>query len=576
VVALALMTRLASAASVTITWDANPEPDVAGYVVSYGPQSGAYLGSLDVGPKTTCVLPNLSAGTYYFAVRAYNSFGEISPYSTEIVARILQLSKPVPDVASPAAKGETVTWSTEVKGADGPVEYQFWLYHDKSGWKQLTSYGADNSISWRPLAAGQYKLQAWVRLVGSTNKYDAWNASEPFDVVDEPLKLTAVSVDPAGPIGLGTPVEVSATATGGVHPLQYQFWVFSQRSGKWALARDYGQEASFTYTPARSGEYRFQAWARSAGSTATYDAWKGSAPLQVIEGLVGLTSFTATPAGPVLKGTKVTLSAEAFGGSDLVYKFWALDPTTRKWTVLREYGTGRAITWTATSAGSYTFAVWVRRSGSSKPWEDWRGLGPYIVTDTLTVTSFTANVGSPVTVGTPVTLTAATLEGAAVEYKFWAFEATTRQWTLIRGYDNSPSVVWTPEAAGTFYFQAWVRRAGSSASLEHWKALGPMVVRNSLTITAFGTLASSPVKVWTPLTFTTSVAGVSEAVEYKFWLYRKESKAWSVLQDYSPDGQAIWVPSEPGTYTVQVWVRRVGSTATFEAWSASGPFSALP
>src|SRR5437868_4599275 len=59
----------ASAATVTATWDPNPESGIAGYVLSYGTQSGVYTTTVDVGNVTSWPL-SLSPGQYYFAVRA--------------------------------------------------------------------------------------------------------------------------------------------------------------------------------------------------------------------------------------------------------------------------------------------------------------------------------------------------------------------------------------------------------------------------------------------------------------------------------------------------------------------------
>jgi len=37
----------------TVTWDPNPEPDVLGYVVSYGTQSGVHTTEVNVGKVLT-------------------------------------------------------------------------------------------------------------------------------------------------------------------------------------------------------------------------------------------------------------------------------------------------------------------------------------------------------------------------------------------------------------------------------------------------------------------------------------------------------------------------------------------
>jgi hypothetical protein len=71
--------------SVTLAWDANTEPDLAGYIVYWGTGSRTYDRSLDVGNTTQAQINGLQdLQTYYFAVRAYNSDGLQSNYSLEV------------------------------------------------------------------------------------------------------------------------------------------------------------------------------------------------------------------------------------------------------------------------------------------------------------------------------------------------------------------------------------------------------------------------------------------------------------------------------------------------------------
>src|SRR5262249_7514014 len=71
------------AATVTATWDANTEPDIAGYALSYGTASGVYTTTIDVGNVTTYQV-TLAPGTYYFALQAYDTGGLTSAYSNEV------------------------------------------------------------------------------------------------------------------------------------------------------------------------------------------------------------------------------------------------------------------------------------------------------------------------------------------------------------------------------------------------------------------------------------------------------------------------------------------------------------
>jgi Viral BACON domain/Fibronectin type III domain len=75
----------AQAAQITLAWNPNAEPDLAGYMVNYGTVSGNYQVYMDVGNITQATITNLQdGGTYYFAVTAYNVSGIESGYSNEV------------------------------------------------------------------------------------------------------------------------------------------------------------------------------------------------------------------------------------------------------------------------------------------------------------------------------------------------------------------------------------------------------------------------------------------------------------------------------------------------------------
>ena len=85
-VALGLeLTKANASGSVTLAWDANPEPDIAGFRVYYGTSSAEYSHVIDVGNVTTAEVPGLAtATTYYFAVSAYNTADLESELSSEV------------------------------------------------------------------------------------------------------------------------------------------------------------------------------------------------------------------------------------------------------------------------------------------------------------------------------------------------------------------------------------------------------------------------------------------------------------------------------------------------------------
>ena len=72
---------------VTLQWDPNTEPDLAGYMVYYntGSSGPPYDSTVDVGNVTTYPLHGLTDGvTYFFVVSAYDTEGLESDYSNEV------------------------------------------------------------------------------------------------------------------------------------------------------------------------------------------------------------------------------------------------------------------------------------------------------------------------------------------------------------------------------------------------------------------------------------------------------------------------------------------------------------
>jgi hypothetical protein len=85
----ALPLASAHAASIDLEWDPNIEPELAGYKIHWGPSSGVYTSSKDVGNNTSATITGLDEGkTYYFAATAYDGDGNESGFSNQIAFTI--------------------------------------------------------------------------------------------------------------------------------------------------------------------------------------------------------------------------------------------------------------------------------------------------------------------------------------------------------------------------------------------------------------------------------------------------------------------------------------------------------
>jgi hypothetical protein len=70
---------------ILLSWEPNPEPDIAGYRIHYGTNSRVYETALNVGNVNCTVVTNLKECTlYFFAATAYNTSALESDLSEEV------------------------------------------------------------------------------------------------------------------------------------------------------------------------------------------------------------------------------------------------------------------------------------------------------------------------------------------------------------------------------------------------------------------------------------------------------------------------------------------------------------
>lgn len=152
---------------VNLTWNPNPETNIAGYKVHFGTTSGNYSQVIDVPGQNFAQLPQLILGnTYYLAVSAYNTAGQESPRSTEMVLS-----------ATPPAAAESMALS--MSGAGGA----------KLSWKHPKTAGATTSATAEGFAIyGSEDLSNW-NLVQSVTPAQATSSDHQYLYFEMPLTI---------------------------------------------------------------------------------------------------------------------------------------------------------------------------------------------------------------------------------------------------------------------------------------------------------------------------------------------------------------------------------------------------
>jgi len=112
---------------ITVSWLPVGDPTVTGYDVSYGASSvasgsaSAYDAHVDAGSATSMPICNLSAGTWYVAVRARNYAGTLSAYSSEQAVTLVVTAVAISNFDAVASgSGVELQWDVRAEnGIDG-------------------------------------------------------------------------------------------------------------------------------------------------------------------------------------------------------------------------------------------------------------------------------------------------------------------------------------------------------------------------------------------------------------------------------------------------------------------------
>jgi hypothetical protein len=267
------------------------------------------------------------------------------------------------------------------------------------------------------------------------------------------------------PVLSGTSITYTATASGGVGPLQYRFVLYDPTAG-WSELQAWGSSNSVTWTPLHATTYHLQVWVRAAGSTAEYDAWLGSADMVVTTTPAHLLSVTASSLSPIAPGTTVTWTAVAAGGTTPIpYAFWLYRQSTGAWTLVQGYGLSSTWTWTPTVPDTYQVEVWVKDQDFPGDYENYMsGAAVSVGSGPVTAVSLTSNQVAPLTTSVPITWTVQGTGGAApLQYRFWLYDFETAPWTMVQDWSASRQYRWTPGATdiGVHALQVWVKSTGA-------------------------------------------------------------------------------------------------------------------
>jgi hypothetical protein len=334
----------AAAAGITLQWDANAEPDLAGYKVHHGLGIRSYTTHIDVGKTDITTVAGLLPNTrYYFAVTAYDAYGNESGYSNEVSMTtpsdtgetVSTPSRPSGPITGVAGVAYTYTASGAASSAGDPVQYRFsWSDGSSSGW--LAAGVTSASKTWS--AAGSY-TQVSVEARCSLHTAVASSVSPTLAVTISAASLETVTAPlaPSGPtsgvVGAAYTYTTGGAVSSAGHPLQYRFSWSDGSVSEWLPAAS----ASASRTWSAPGTYTLvTAEARCALDPSIVSVSSPAITVVITGGAEETVSAPSAPSGPSGGDMNVRYTFSARGaassqGHAIRYRFHWGDGTASDW-----------------------------------------------------------------------------------------------------------------------------------------------------------------------------------------------------------------------------------------------------
>ncbi|HLG57346.1 MAG TPA: putative Ig domain-containing protein [Vicinamibacterales bacterium] len=531
--------RLAAADILTLMWDANPAPEVAGYIAHVGTQSGTYTQHFDVGQGTAFTFSSAVAGQRYcFAVSAYIAGPTEGPNSAEVCG----YSNTRPVLVNPGARQSTLGQASSLQLSGSDPDGQAVTYGATGLPSGLSLMPSTGFISGTPTSAGSYTVTATV-------SDGVLNASQAFTWTIVAPDTTVPSVAIASPTSAATYTATSATLTlsgSAADNVGVTQVTWSNNRGGGGTASS-ATSWSATGIVLQSGSNVLTVIAQDAAGNTSSDA------LTVTYNLAPTLASVVNQTTTVGQTVALQLAGSDPNGGDLL----TYSGTGLPGGLSVSVATG-LISGAPTAAGSYAVTVTVSDGSlSASRAFTWTIVGAADTTaPTVTITAPTS-AATYVASSATVTLSGTSSDNVGV---------TQVSWVSNRGGSGMATGT-TSWSAGAIALQS-----GSNILTVTSRDAAGNARSDVLTVTYVAPLQVSlvanrtaPQPRGTTVTFTASATGGTAPYQYKWRLYNGSS--WVTVKEWSTSATYRWTPtSARSNYQIVVWARSATNTAnTYEA-----------
>lgn len=531
--AIVVFAHSASADTINLMWDPNPEESVIGYKVHVGTQSGTYTQHIDVGPTTAWSYTSAVAGQQYcFAVTAYASGPVEGPRSNEVCG----YSNWPPALTNPGAQSSTVGQADSLQLAGSDPKGDVLTYSASGLPPGLALMASTGYISGTPTTAGSYAVTA---RAGD----GVLTASQTFTWTVTAKDTTAPVVTITGPTSASTytaaamTLPLSGTASDGTGVTQVT-WVNSRGGSGTASGTTSWSVGAIAL---QAGSNLLTVTARDAAGNSSSDT------LTVTVNNAPALASVPNQSSAINLATTLQLAGSDPNGDTLTYSATGLPAG------LAVAAASGLISGTPTKAGTYTVTASVSDGSHSAS------------------RSFTWTITAPDTTAPAISITKPTT----------AATRTTATLTIDLSGTASDNVgvtrvTWSNDRGGS----------GTATGTTSWSVTGIALQpgANLLTVTAFDAAGNtrtdvltvtftnpvrivsltadkpSPQPVGSTITFTVVAAGSDGQYLYQWRLY--DGTRWVTKVNWNSSNKYVWKPTAATSlYRMQAQVRSGGKAA---------------
>jgi hypothetical protein len=361
--------------------------------------------------------------TYTSVSKTFN-VGSSSPVS---------ISSLTTDKASPQIIGAKIKLTANVTGGSSRL-YRFSVLEGTT-WKVVRDYSSANYFTWTPTRAGSYKVKTEVK-DGTSGKPVAKEISY---TINSGITFSSFKADRTSPQQVNTKIKLTANASGSAN-LVYKFSTYDGTS--WKTLRDYASTNYYYWTPTKAAKYTLKAEVKD-NSTGKIVSRSASYTISSSSSTVAISSVKTSLTSPQVVGAKITITANASGGSSRLYKFRIYDGSL--WKTVKNYSSSYTYSWTPTKAAAYKIRVYVKDSKTGKIVSKEIS---YTISSGIKVTAISTSKASPQRRNTTITLTAKGSGSANILYKFLTYDG--RYWKVLRDFSTSKTYSWKPTKAANY------------------------------------------------------------------------------------------------------------------------------